>query len=33
VCNKAVPALKEVEEGHWARCFLHHREEEEVSDE
>jgi len=29
VCNKAVPALKEIEEGHFVRCFLYHREEEE----
>jgi oligopeptide/dipeptide ABC transporter ATP-binding protein len=33
ICNKAIPALHEVQEGHWVRCFLHHREEEEVSDE
>jgi oligopeptide/dipeptide ABC transporter ATP-binding protein len=28
-CNKAVPALKEIEEGHFVRCFLFHKEEEE----
>jgi oligopeptide/dipeptide ABC transporter ATP-binding protein len=28
VCDKAVPALRELEPGHEVRCFLHHREEE-----
>jgi oligopeptide/dipeptide ABC transporter ATP-binding protein len=29
VCNKGVPALKEVEEGHFVRCYLYHKENEE----
>ena len=29
ICNIAVPALKEIEEGHSVRCFLYHKEEEE----
>jgi peptide/nickel transport system ATP-binding protein len=28
-CNRAVPVLKEIEEGHFVRCFLFHKEEEE----
>jgi len=28
VCDRAVPALKEIDAGHEVRCFLHHREEE-----
>jgi len=28
VCDKAVPALKEMEDGHFVRCFLYHKEEE-----
>jgi len=28
VCDKAVPALKEIEKGHFVRCFLYSREEE-----
>ena len=27
-CDKSVPALKEIEEGHFVRCFLYHNEEE-----
>ncbi len=28
VCDRAVPALREIEPGHQVRCYLHHREEE-----
>ena len=28
VCNKSVPALTEVEEGHKVRCFLYSKDEE-----
>ncbi len=28
ICDRAVPALREIEPGHQVRCYLHHREEE-----
>jgi oligopeptide/dipeptide ABC transporter ATP-binding protein len=28
VCDKSVPALREIEPGHQVRCYLHHRDEE-----
>ena len=31
-CSNAVPALKEIEEGHFVRCFLYHDEEEQQID-